>query len=294
MKWIRNVALVLLALLLVVLGVQLIRWNRARHSDPAATFIKPRVLVTKLRITDHDPDATRMVLELQLVNPAPIGFALDSLRYSLGIEDAEVIHSSYAKALHVPAYDTAAFSFPVVVDSKKLIERLKQLDEQGLDSVHYTMDVLLHAAILDKPVEIKTSVHAPLFKLPKVAFSDPRLGTLGLKHTGITLDMAMYNPNVFPFGFKDMKLKLRMGEDQVFETRIDTTVLVPRQDTAVVRLRVELAVGQLIAAAFSALVKPAKTPFSYDLSLTIVSDEPAISNSAFIMTGKGVVADLEQ
>ncbi len=297
MKWIRKVVLVLLAILLILIGVQLIHYWKARSSDPDATFIQPRVLVTNLRITDHDPDKTRMLMNVQLVDPAPIGLALDSLSYSLGIEGVEVVHSSYEQAINVAAYDTANISFPVVVDSRELLHRLKELDAKGLDSVHYDLNVRFHSPLLfwrEKPVEVHTTVYAPLYKIPQVALSHPRIEKLGLKNSNVTVDMSMYNPNAFPFDFKKTRMKLRMGDGQVFATRIDSTVHVPRQDTVVIRLPVELAPGQLVEAAFSALVKPSKTPFSYRLSLILVSDNPSLNNSAFVLTGKGVVADLEK
>lgn len=295
MKWVRYIALVLLAILLFVLGVQLVRWGQARATDPDASFIEPTLLVTNIQITDHNPNETHLVLDLQLVNPAPIGLALDSLQYSLGIEGVEVIHSTYAKRIQVKANDTASISFPVVVDSKKLVNRLKQLEAQGLDSVHYNTDVGFQLSALGaKPLELHTSSYAPLVKLPKVAFQDPHIDKLGLKNSAFTIDMAFFNPNVFAFDIKKTRMKLRTGDGQVFETQIDSAIHVPKQDTVLIHLPVDLALGKLIKAAFGALVKPEKTHFSYDLSFIIISKEHALNNSAVVITGEGVVADLEK
>lgn len=297
MNWFGRIGLIFLGVLLILVVLLLVRWNTASKEDPDATFIVPRMLVSAFHVRDHDLRSTHIDMVLVVENPAPVGLRIDSLTYKLGIEEEVLIESAYAERIDIDAFGTDTVRMPVVIDSQRLLERLRALEEQGLDSVHYHMDARFHSPLAfwrKKPLEMHRDVLAPLVKIPRVRLDRTRLDDLGLRKSNAMVDLALYNGNVFPFSVKDVDVKVRMGDGQVFAARIDSTVHVPREDTVAIALPVTLAPGQLIQALFSALLKPSRTPFDYDVSLVIVSDQPALNNCEFAISGQSTVAELRK
>ena len=296
MKWVGLVLLVILLLLVMGALVQLVRWAQARESDPEATFILPRVQVVRLNIEQLDPDTTRLNLILAIDYPAPIGFTMDSLDHVMSIAGNEVARSTYPYAIAIKANDSARIELPIMVLTERLRQVLEQLEATGVDSVEYAMEANFHVSAAfwkDKPMRVRIARQLPLFLIPKVDLRDPVLEKLGLGESRVTIDVALFNPNVFGFAFRQTDFTARINDHDVLATTIDTLVRIPANDTVIMRMPLRMAAGRLVVGLFDLLVKPSRTPYSYRMALTIVSDDATINNCRSVVAGDGTLDELK-
>ncbi len=296
MKWVGRIFLVILLVLVLGVVIQLVRWSMARQSDPEATFIVPRMQVARMNIEQLDPDTTRMNMVLAINNPSPIGFTVDSLEYTLSIAEKEVIRSTYAHTITLRGSDSASIELPVMVLTKKLGQVLKQLEALGVDSVEYTMEARLHvpAAFWRKePMTMRIARRLPLIMIPKVDARDPALEKFGFGESRVTVDVALFNPNVFAFDFRQLDFTAELSGHEVMSTTIDTLVHIPAQDTVVLHIPLSMAPGRLVSGVINLLVKPARTPYSYNMAFTIVSESASLNNCRFVLAGDGMLDELK-
>ena len=75
-------------------------------TDAGASFLAPRVRMAQLQVQRLDPEATKLLVGLVIDQPAPIRITVDSVEYALFIGEQELVRSTYAKTITLPARQT--------------------------------------------------------------------------------------------------------------------------------------------------------------------------------------------
>jgi LEA14-like dessication related protein len=296
MKILGRILLTLLLILVIIGLIMFGRWQLKKADDPDATFILPRLHVAHLEMEHFDMDETRMIMDLRIDQPVPIPLQLDSLTYVVYIDTVEIARSTYAHDVRIPAMGTGTISTPFISRTNRLTELLNRLEEQGVDSVDHVLVARFHSPVMfwkDGPAEVRIVEYLPAYRIPKISLHRPRIEKFGFNESRITIDLAIFNPNPFAYRFKETEFEVRVKDDELMYSRIDTMIVIPENDTVVIHMPLELSPGRMLRSVWDMVFNAPDTPYEFTLNTTIVSKEKAINNSYFEMRGDGVLQDVK-
>jgi LEA14-like dessication related protein len=297
MKTIGRIVLLLLLILVLVAIVMFLRWQALKADDPNATFVLPRLHVAKLEMERFDLEETRMIMDLRIDQPLPVPLRLDSLTYRILIDTVEIARSSYAHDVSIPAMGTGTISTPFTTRTNRITELLNRLEEQGVDSVDHILIATFHAPAMfwkDGPAEVRIVKHLPAYRIPKISLRNPKIEKLGFNESRIMVDVAIYNPNAFAYRFRQTEMEVKVKDDELLSSRIDRLIELPENDTAFVRIPLELSPGRALRSVWDYIFNAPETPYAFTLSTTIVSEMNAINESVFEMRGNGMLQEVKE
>lgn len=262
--------------LIVVIGIAgyyLFRWQQRKARDPNETFIKPRLELSAMQITDMSKEKTMGNCILLIDNPAPVGFEADSLSYELYIAGEKVMESTYPKAIDLDANDSSVITLPVTIRNETLVQTLRKLEEQGADSTDYTMKTLVYTHLpflKDKPLKLEISKELPVYRIPEVKLLDTDLDKLGLNQTKMTLKVEITNPNVFPYVFRDTYYQMTLNGDKFTEGSLPQVINIPAQGKATLDIPVEVKPKEAIQTGLRLLNKSKENTYSFVFQAKVV------------------------
>jgi LEA14-like dessication related protein len=265
-----------------------------KKKDPFATVIKPRIEAMNILIKELDKEKTTMDMKLLVDNPSPIGISLDSLSYQFYIGDTEVMESSYPKGIKMKGNDSTWITLPVTVFNKKLVKKLKGLEEKKIDSVEYRMKSKVYANIpfKDGPLNLDYAIKAPAFVIPKMKVKGLEIKKFGLKESKAIFKTEIENPNPIPFEFKNTSYKVKIDKDKLLEGKIDTAVIIPRYSKKILDFPVEVSLSEAGEAVFRLLVKPSDTDYYFSFKTKLISKSNMLRDSKLFLEDEGKLKDL--
>jgi len=272
-------------------------WKDKKKQDPEATFIKPRLLLSAFNVTSITPDRTNLTMRMRIDNPAPIGFTVDSVRYTIYMAGQEVMQSRYAKAVAFKGHDTSEVALPVVLQNQPLVRVLRALKEQNKDSTDYRIVTAVYTGLpflKHKPLRYDETVRGPSFLIPDMTLERIQTEHVGLKNMSFNMIAKVYNPNTYPFKFKQMSYRMDVNGETLAQGRVDSLVNIPAKDTATVITPVELKPSKAFASLYALLFKPADTQYAYSFECKTVSNSKMIDNSRMAFSAKGNLKDVVQ
>lgn len=293
----KKIGWLVLAVVLLGAGIFVFRWYNRAKDDPYATFIKPRLEMSAFRIKDISKEKVKADMMVLIDNAAPVGFKADSLSYQILIAGTEVMKSTYPKPVHLKANDSSTITLPITIDNQKLTSRLKELENQGLDKVEYTLKAQVYTDLPflnDKPLDLEFSKVMPLYQIPKVKLLDTDLSKLGLNETRIRLTTEITNPNVFAYRFRETSFRVTLDGKEFAEGKIDSTVTIPANGKAVLELPMEVTLKEGLKAGFNMVTKPDEVDYGFTFRTKLVdkNKDNSLHNSRMVMTSQGKLSDI--
>jgi LEA14-like dessication related protein len=296
MKVVGRILLVLLAIILIVALIMFIRWQVKKTEDPDATFVLPRLHVASLEMERFDMEETRMIMDLRIDQPVPVPLQLDSLTYVVLLDTVEIARSTYAHDVRIPAMGSGTISTPFTTRTNRLTEILNHWEEAGVDSVDHVLVATFHSPVLfwrNEPAQVRIVERLPAYRIPKVSLHNPKIEKFGIGESRIMVDVMVVNPNSFAYNFKETDIEVKVRGDEILKARVDDPIHLPINDTAVVRVPLELSPGRALRSAWDYLFNAPSTPYEFKISTTIVSQEGALNNSHFEFFGEGTLKELK-
>jgi LEA14-like dessication related protein len=297
MRIIGRILLVLLVIVLIIGAVMFFRWQARKADDPDATFVLPRLHVAELHMEEFDMENTRMHLVMRIDQPAPVPLDLDSLSYVIYIDTVEIARSAFPHDISIPAMGSATVASPFISRTNDLTAVLKRLEEQGVDSVDHVLVATFHSPLMFwkmGPAEVRIVEHLPAYRIPKVSLHRPRIEKFGFNESRIMVDLAIFNPNPFAYNFEETSVELKMRDEKVLSTRIDSLIHIPIKDTVVIRVPLELSPGRTLRTAWDYLFNAPTTNYEFSLYTTIVSKSKSIDGGRFRMMGEGTLDEVKK
>lgn len=287
----KKIAFFLFVLTIVMIIVLVTNYSR---SGKNVAELLPELKIASIQILDLDSEKAVANMQMQFDNPL-IGIHVDSLYYTMYIEGIEVIRSTYPAPFDLPSDSSSVLSLPVTIYYDKLIPLLKNLDKKGLDSVTYKVTTIAYTNyLLKKKMVIETERYLPLIKIPEIAIENIRIGKLGVSNTIVSISIALYNPNVFAFGFKDMNYKVRINEDNTIEGNMPESVWTPAKDTTKFTIHSNIDLKDAAENIVDYLLKPAKSSYTIRSDMKIISKHEMIENSKMILTASGTLKEIKE
>jgi LEA14-like dessication related protein len=284
----------LAVLVLIIILIIFLATNYMRSGKNGAELLLPELKIASIQILDLDSEKAVANMQMQLDNPL-IGIHVDSLYYTMYIEGKEVIRSTYPAPFDLPSDSNAVLSLPITIYYDKLIPLLETLEKKGIDSVTYKVTTVAYTNyLLKKKMVIETERYLPLIKIPKIAIENIRVHKLGVSNTAVSISIALYNPNVFAFGFKDMNYKVRINEDNTIEGNMPESVWAPARDTTKFTIQSDIDLKDAAENIVDYLLKPAKSSYTIRSEMKIISKHEMIENSKMILTASGTLKEIKE
>jgi LEA14-like dessication related protein len=160
----------------------------------------PSVRIVSAEVADLSFTGARLLFDVKITNPNPIGFALDGFEYDLLIEDESFLRGRQDGRVEIEANGSSIVPLPLEFEYAGVYSAFERLIKN--DGASYTLET---TCFFDLPVLGRVEVPArtegriPLLKAPVVSLRSLRVARIGLTSADVVLEAALDNPNSFFF-----------------------------------------------------------------------------------------------
>lgn len=257
--------------------------------------VVPQMEFADMQLTNLTADRADMDMNMIIDNPAPVGLNIDSLYYTIFIEGHEVVKTTYPDSLQIEANQNTRISLPLTIYYDKLQSVLDQLEEEGRDSVVYTIDATLFTdadLIPDDRINLEVEKRLPLVRIPDVKVTDLSIEDISFSGAVIQIETYVINRNVFSMGFEDMHYSLVLGENEPMEGYKPEPLTIEAKDTAFIQMPVELDFGDMGRGLLDYIREGSDLPYNFSLRTKLVSDTHILEESEMNMQVTGTLDEL--
>lgn len=257
--------------------------------------VVPQLELAQMQVTNLTAERADMNMNVIIDNPAPVGLSIDSLDYTIFIEGQEVAKTTYPDPVQIEASQNTKVSLPLTVYYDKLQSVLDQLEEEGRDSVVYTINATLFTdadLIPDDRINLEVEERLPLVRIPEIKVTDLSIEDLDFSGAVIQVETYIVNKNVFAMGFEDMHYSLQLGDNEALEGHKPEPVRIEAKDTAVMRVPVELDFGEMGRGLLDYLREGGDLPYDFSLQTKLISDTHILEDSDMNMKVTGTLDEL--
>lgn len=274
------------------LGVKLTH-SEKRLSD---RFL-PRLKKAEVVVTDLKSEEADVNINAFIYNPAPIGIKIDSLYYTVFLEDNQISESRYAKSLHIAASKVSEVTLPVTVEFKKLMKIMKQMEEAKRDSgdFHLNAVVYINSKLLPKKrFDLTLTQTMPMMYFPDMKIKGVKLDKIRLNGGTVVFKMEIKNKNAFNISFKNLSYQVKLDNNDWIKGNRDGVVDLPAKQAAIISVPLELNIGTMGKGLFDMLLKGGDMNYQMKVKADVVSNNKMISNSRFEMKAQGNVKQMKE
>jgi LEA14-like dessication related protein len=257
--------------------------------------LSPQLELAHMQVTNLSAERADMDMNVIIENPTPVDFNIDSLYYTVMIEGHEVARTTYPDPIHIEADQNTRVSFPFTVYYSRLQSLLDQLEEEGRDTVLYTIDATLFTdAVLlpDDQFDLKLEERLPLLRIPELRVTNLNIEDLDFSGAVIQVETYVVNENVFAVGFENMDYSLQVGDNQAIEGHKPEPLRIGAKDTALIRMPVEVNFGEMGRGLLDYIREGGDLPYFFSLNAKLVSDAEMLEESELAMTATGRLEEL--
>lgn len=159
---------------------------------------KPRVSIEGMRLAAVDFERARVVFDVAIDNPNPVGLDLAGFDYAFSLGGNEFLSGRRERALRLPADDTETIAVPLTIPFARIAQLPGHLS--GRANVDYDLELGLD---LDLPAVgrqrfgVATSGTLPVPQRPDISLKGVRIAELGFAGAELVLELGVDNPNAF-------------------------------------------------------------------------------------------------
>lgn len=256
--------------------------------------VVPQLELADMQVTNLTAERADMDMNMIIDNPAPVGIKIDSLYYTIFIEGHEVASTTYPDPLQIESGQRTKVSLPLTVYYDKLQSLLDELEEEGRDTVQYTLDAILfiYAALIPDEINLTVEERLPLVRIPDIRVTDLSIEDISLSGAVIQVATYVVNRNVFSMGFEDIHYSLVLGDNEPMEGHKPEPVRIEAKDTAFIQMPVELDFGNMGRGLLDYIREGGDLPYNFSLRTRLVSDAHMLEESEMNMQVTGTLDEL--
>ena len=196
---------------------------------------KPKVSVEGMRLAAVDFDRARVVFDVAIDNPNPVGIDLAGFDYVLRLDGNEFLSGKRDRALRLPPDGRESIAIPLEIPFARVAELPGDL--RGRQSVDYGLDLGLDfelPAIGRQRLGTSTTGNMPIPQRPGISLEGVRVAELGLSGAELILELGIDNPNGFGIDLDRLVYALAINGRRWAGSSRDTGLsLAPEGSTAV-------------------------------------------------------------
>lgn len=282
---------------LVVTGIVFLIVRYQQPDNSLAKDILPELKVVNIQVLNLTGEQAEMAMNMVIDNPAPFGVKLDSLYYTLFIEDIEVMKTTYPDPIDIEGGDSATFSLPLTINYNKMESLLKRLEDEGRDSAVYKINSIVYTnsdLVPDGQIEIEVDKRLPLIRIPEINITDMRIEDLSFSGVTIVSVVTIENENDLAFGFKDMSYSLSLADNNPIEGEKREVVEIPAKGTTSFEIPVEIDLGEMGESLIDLIKDGGDLSYEFIMNADMIADAPVIGESKINMSASGNLRELKE
>jgi len=276
---------------LVILAAIVIGVVKFKQSDKSvADYVVPELKMGQMQVTNLTAEKADMKMNMLIDNPAPVGFSVDSLYYTVSIEGNEIARTTYPDSLRLEARDSTTVELPLTLYHDKLADVLKSLEQQGRDSALYTINATIFtdmALIPKDKLNMKVEKRLPLIRIPEIHVTDIKMKDVGFKGATMVVETSIKNDNVFPIRFSDMNYRVQVDNNGWMEGSKPGTVNIPAKGTTTMTIPMDVKLKEMGKNALDLIRKGTDVHYDFRMNTKLASDSQVLKESNIALNSSG-------
>lgn len=288
---------ILVVLLVLVAGG--IWWWKSPSSDKvkdrAADKVMPSIGVASASITDIDAERIKLISKITLHNPLPVDIKTRHLNYIVYIDSVKVIEDTYEKDINIRSSDSSTITVPMEIMAKPMARVLKYFDDKKIDSADYSIRASFDVDVPiagERNFNMKFSRRLPALRIPKVEVKHVDLNALSLKSKGMEMEVAVFNPNLFPLKISNGKFAFSIEDAMEMNGALEKVIDIPAKGSQNVSVHARMTDGSVLKSGWKLLTDKKGTGFSCKFSGDVDSKNEMLSRSKMVTKITGTLDEL--
>jgi len=286
-----NKKIIFTVIALVILAAIVIGVVKFKSSDKKiADYVVPELKLGQMQVTNLTAEKVDMKVNMLIDNPAPVGFSVDSLFYTVSIEGNEIARTTYPDSLRLEARDSTTVELPLTLYHDKLADVLKSLEQQGRDSALYTINATIFtdmALIPKDKLNMKVEKRLPLIRIPEIHVTDIKMKDVGFKGVTMVVETSIKNDNVFPIRFSDMNYRVQVDNNGWMEGSKPGTVNIPAKGATTMTIPMDVKLKEMGKNAFDLIRKGTDVHYDFRMNTKLASDAQVLKESKIALNSSG-------
>lgn len=291
----KKVFLILLFLLIAIISMFFI-WrfiNRSLNKNPNETFLLPDVGLTTVEITSLSAEKTEMTAKMLIKNQMPFSFTADSLKYSVFINDTEIMKSNYKESFTLKNKDSSSISLPIIIFNQQLKSVIKTNERKNIDSVEYRLELSFYTNIIfRKKFDVKIKKLLPLYHLLEAKAEHIKIDSLNFSRAALQLLVSIKNQNKTPLKAKDINYQFSIEDNEWIKGAMPGTTEIQASGISNISVPLVLSFKEVSKTLFDILKKRKEVNYKMLLTFRIESENDMIKNSKVILENSGTLKSL--
>jgi LEA14-like dessication related protein len=290
---------VVILLTLVVLLIAVTMWWKHSGKETVKNELQeiaPEIHVSKMNITDIDPEEIHMMTETVIENHLPSDLNIDSLQYTVFVDSMELVESTYPKPLLIKKSDSASIKLPVTIKMKQFKSLMDEFDKDDRDSADYTINAKFKMKVPiagKREFALHFTRRLPAIRAIEVKPKDVDIDKFGFKESDIGMQVSITNKNVFPIRIRNGRFNISVEKDFEAEGKMEPVVFIPAKGTENVSMSMAVKTAKVPKLGWKMLFRQEQTNFKMNFAGELLSSSEIINNSKMKMHASGTIDDLK-
>lgn len=253
---------------------------------------KPHVSVANVHVTDFTFRSIQLAYDIKVNNPNPISLNMLSYDYNLKINGHNFVQGNHDKPVSIAAAGASTFQIPVDINYLDLYRLFQSLKKKDQSTYQFSVDLYFNLPILGRTkIPLTKKGKLPLLKLPKVHLANIHLGQLNLRHTKLTLKLAIDNPNGVALLLNNLDYKLLINGQPWIEMNKNKRVSINKNGKKLISIPVSLNLLQIGTSAIQLLRNSGKLHYKLKGNLNLGIAQPLFNGAHTLLhvNDKGLV-----
>ena len=257
----------------------------------------PQLKIVSVTLEDRGGNNFNLYSNLQIINDLAVEARVRELEYQVFYDNDMVLQSLFKKDFIIKKSDTTVIMLPMKIDKSDLNKLNRKFVDYTSDSAKFKLKAFFR---LDVPIagyrqfEVTRDLTLPVFRILEVESRKITLEKFSLRHPELDVELTLKNPNSFPITLRNCTLDLEISDDLKLQGHSKGVYhLGPHQSKAIL-LHAKVLDMNPVKVAWKSLVKDDKTPFKSKLSFKVISKNPLIDKSNFVILKDGTLDEIKK
>ena len=228
----------------------------------------PEASVTGARVAGFDFDAARLLFDVEVDNPNPVGIDVAGLDYDLRLGGERALSGESDERGEIPRRGSGSVAVPVTLDYRELRDQFSGL-RWGSES-DYEIDFGVHVDVPllgERRLPASTSGTLPIPERPRVSVQDLRVERLGLDGARMALDVEVANANAFGLDLSALSYSLQIDGSDWASGTLERAARVDAEGSTTLSVPIDLDFGEMASGVRRMLLEGRRADFAFSGSL---------------------------
>ena len=234
---------------------------------------KPEVSIDGVRLDSADFSSARVVFDVAIDNPNPVGIELAGFDYTLALNGTDFLSGREDRSVSLPAEGSETIPVPLDISFARVSEVVGSLGDS--DRVDYALDLGLDVdvpAVGPQRVTTSTDGSVPIPQRPSISLKNARVASLGFSGAQLILEVAVDNPNGFGIDIDYLDYAFVVNGQRWAGDTFDQGIRLAGNDRSILELPLAVSLNAIGASAFDLLQGGARVDYELRADLSGAAD----------------------